>query len=298
MNKNKAINKAIAKSGFTKGNSMWRYTFIRLRRNYLAMIGLAVIFLLILTALFAESVAPYGYAAQDYMMIRKPPSAQHLLGTDEFGRDVLSRLIYGSRVSLQVGFIAVSIALAAGGMIGAVAGYFGGAIDNLLMRVMDVQLAIPTILLAIVISSALGPGLFNLMIAVGITSIPRFARLMRASVLSVKNTEFIEAARAMGASHARVILLYILPNCMAPLIVQATINVANAILFAATLSFLGLGVQPPYPEWGGMLSAARPYLRSSAYLSVFPGLAIMITIVALNCVGDGLRDALDPKQKR
>ena len=292
------MNRTVAKRGFTKGNSMWRYNFIRLRRNYLAMIGLVVILLLVLTAIFAERIAPYGYAAQDYMMIRKPPSAKHLLGTDEFGRDVLSRLIYGSRVSLQVGFIAVSIALAAGGMIGAVAGYFGGKIDNLLMRIMDVQLAIPTILLAIVISSVLGPGLFNLMIAVGITAIPRFARLMRASVLSVKNTEFIEAARAMGASHTRVILLYILPNCMAPLIVQATINVANAILFAATLSFLGLGVQPPYPEWGGMLSAARPYLRSNAYLSIFPGLAIMITIVALNCVGDGLRDALDPKQKR
>ncbi|MDR1978638.1 MAG: ABC transporter permease [Synergistaceae bacterium] len=292
------MDKVVAKSGFARGNSLWRYTFIRLRRNYLAMIGLAVILVLILAAVFAERIAPYGYATQDYAMIRKPPSARHLLGTDEFGRDVLSRLIYGSRVSLQVGFIAVSIALAAGGTIGAVAGYFGGAVDNLLMRIMDVQLAIPTILLAIVISSVLGPGLFNLMIAVGITAIPRFARLMRASVLSVKNTEFIEAARAMGASHTRVILLYIMPNCMAPLIVQATINVANAILFAATLSFLGLGVQPPYPEWGGMLSAARPYLRGNAYLSVFPGLAIMITIVALNCVGDGLRDALDPKQKR
>jgi peptide/nickel transport system permease protein len=291
-------NRKAAMNGTVKGNSMWRYTFIRLRRNYLAMIGLAVLLLLVLASVFAEQLAPYGYAAQDYTMIRRPPSAKHLLGTDEFGRDVLSRLIYGSRVSLQVGFIAVSIALAAGGTIGAAAGYFGGKIDNLLMRIMDVQLAIPTILLAIVISSALGPGLFNLMIAVGITAIPRFARLMRASVFSVKNTEFIEAARAMGAGHTRIILLYILPNCMAPLIVQATINVANAILFAATLSFLGLGVQPPYPEWGGMLSAARPYLRSNAYLSIFPGLAIMITIVALNCVGDGLRDALDPRQKR
>jgi peptide/nickel transport system permease protein len=232
------------------------------------------------------------------MMIRKPPTAEHLLGTDEFGRDVLSRLIYGSRISLQVGLIAVSISLVAGGAIGAAAGYFGGKMDNFLMRVMDVQLAIPTILLAIVISSALGPGLFNLMVAVGITSIPRFARLMRASVLSIKNMEFIEAARAMGASHLRVILLYILPNCMAPLIVQSTLSVANAILFAATLSFLGLGIQPPFPEWGGMLSAARPYLRNSAYLSIFPGLAIMITIVSLNCIGDGLRDALDPKQKR
>ncbi|PIE55340.1 MAG: glutathione ABC transporter permease GsiD [Dethiosulfovibrio peptidovorans] len=281
-----------------KSNSLWRYTLIRLRRNYLAVFGVFVLLTLILVSIFAEQVAPYGYAEQDYTMIRKGPSAQHILGTDEFGRDVFSRLVYGSRVSLQVGLVAVSISLLAGGAIGAVAGYFSGRMDNILMRIMDVQLAIPTILLAIVISSVLGPGLFNLMVAVGITSIPRFARLMRASVLSIKEMEFIEAARAMGASHLRIILLYILPNCMAPLIVQSTLSVANAILFAATLSFLGLGVQPPFPEWGGMLSAARPYLRSNAYLSVFPGLAIMITILALNFLGDGLRDALDPKQKR
>ena len=281
-----------------KSNSLWKYAFIRLRRNYLAILGALVLSALILVSVFADYLAPYGYAQQDYMMIRKPPSAQHFLGTDEFGRDVLSRLIYGSRVSLQVGLVAVAISFFAGGAVGAIAGYFGGKTDNILMRIMDVQLAIPTILLAIVISSALGPGLFNLMIAVGITSIPSFARLMRASVLSVKGMEFIEAARAMGASHTRIILLYILPNCMAPLIVQSTLSVANAILFAATLSFIGLGIQPPYPEWGGMLSAARPYLRNNAYLSIFPGLAIMVTILALNFLGDGLRDALDPKQKR
>jgi peptide/nickel transport system permease protein len=282
----------------TARNSMMKFTLIRLRRNYLAVLGFFVLFVLIGTAIFAEQISPYGYADQDYMMIRKPPTATHLLGTDEFGRDVLSRLIYGSRISLQVGLIAVSISLVIGGAIGAIGGYFGGRTDSVLMRIMDVQLAIPTILLAIVISSALGPGLVNLMVAVGITSIPRFARLMRASVLSIKGMEFIEAARAMGASHLRIITLYILPNCAAPLIVQSTLSVANAILFAATLSFLGLGIQPPYPEWGGMLSAARPYIRDSAYLSIFPGLAIMITIVALNCIGDGLRDALDPKQKR
>ena len=282
----------------TARNSMMKFTLIRLRRNYLAVLGLFVLFVLIGTAIFAEQISPYGYADQDYMMIRKPPTATHLLGTDEFGRDVLSRLIFGSRISLQVGLIAVSISLIIGGAIGAIGGYFGGRVDSVLMRIMDVQLAIPTILLAIVISSALGPGLVNLMVAVGITSIPRFARLMRASVLSIKGMEFIEAARAMGASHMRIILLYILPNCAAPLIVQSTLSVANAILFAATLSFLGLGIQPPFPEWGGMLSAARPYIRDSAYLSIFPGLAIMITIVALNCIGDGLRDALDPKQKR
>ncbi|MGI6783265.1 MAG: ABC transporter permease [Aminivibrio sp.] len=281
-----------------KSNSLWKFTFIRLRRNYLAIFGFVILLILIFTAIFADQISPFGYADQDYMMIRKPPSAAHLLGTDEFGRDILSRIIYGSRVSLQVGLVAVSISLIAGGAIGAVAGYYGGRLDNFLMRVMDVQLAIPTILLAIVISAALGPGLFNLMVAVGITSIPRFARLMRASVLSIKGMEYIEAARAMGAGNFRIIMMYILPNCMAPLIVQSTLSVANAILFAATLSFLGLGIQPPFPEWGGMLSAARPYLRNSAYMSVFPGLAIMITILALNFLGDGLRDALDPKQKR
>lgn len=277
---------------------LWKYTLIRLRRNYLAVAGFIVIAFLIGIAVFADVIAPHGYATQNFMMIRQPPSAAHLLGTDEFGRDVLSRLIYGSRISLLVGFIAVSISLVIGCAVGAIAGYFGGKADNILMRIMDVQFAIPTILLAIVISSVLGPGLFNLMIAVGITQIPNFARLMRASVLSVKEMEYIEAARAMGANHARIILMYIMPNSMAPIIVQATLSVANAILFAATLSFLGLGIQPPFPEWGGMLSAARPYLRTSAYLSIFPGLAIMITIVALNCIGDGLRDALDPKQKR
>ncbi|MCE1195099.1 ABC transporter permease [bacterium] len=282
----------------SKNNSMLHYTLIRLRRNYLAILGLFVLLALICCAVFAEQLAPYDYAKQDYMMIRKAPSATHLLGTDEFGRDVLSRLIFGAKISLQVGLLAVSISLVLGATIGAIAGYFGGKTDNILMRLMDIQMAIPTILLAIVISSALGPGLFNLMIAVGITSVPRFARLMRSSVLSIKGQEFIGAARAMGASHTRIILLYILPNCAAPLIVQSTLSVANAILYTATLSFLGLGIQPPYPEWGGMLSAARPYIRNSGYLSIFPGLAIMITIVALNCIGDGLRDALDPKQKR
>lgn len=281
-----------------KSNSMLHYTFIRLRRNYLAMFGLFVLLLLIICALFADQLAPYGYAQQDYMMIRKAPSALHWCGTDEFGRDILSRLIYGARVSLQVGLIAVSISLVVGGIIGAVAGYFGGKVDNLLMRLMDIQMAIPTVLMAIVVSSVLGPGLFNLMVAVGITYVPKFARLIRASVLSIKDQEFIEAARAMGASHKRIICLYILPNCAAPLIVQSTLSVANAILFAATLSFLGLGIQPPYPEWGGMLSAARPYLRNCAYMSLFPGLAIMCTILSLNFLGDGLRDALDPKQKR
>lgn len=279
-------------------NSSLYFTLIRLRRNYLAVGGIVVIMVMIFLAIFAEQIAPYGYAQQDWRNILKGSTSAHWLGTDEFGRDVLSRIIFGARISLQVGLVAVSIALAIGSAIGAIAGYFGGKLDNFLMRLMDIQLAIPTILLAIVVSAVLGPGLMNLMVAVGITAVPRFARIMRASVLSVKDMEFIEAARAMGASHTRIINLYILPNCAAPLIVQSTLTVANSILFAATLSFLGLGIQPPFPEWGGMLSAARGFMRTNPLLSIYPGLAIMVTILALNFIGDGLRDALDPKQKR
>lgn len=281
-----------------KKNSMLRLTLVRLRRNHLAMIGLAIVLTLIFVAIFADYIAPFKYSRQHLRETLQAPNAKYLLGTDEFGRDVLSRLIYGARVSLQVGLVAVSISLLVGGSLGAIAGFYGGKLDNLIMRLMDVQLAVPSTLLAIAIAAALGPGLFNLMIAVGISSVPRFARLLRASVLSVKEMEFVEAARAMGASDFRIIVLHILPNCCAPLIVQATLSVANAILSSASLSFIGLGIQPPYPEWGGMLSSARDYLRSSPYLSMFPGIAIVVTIIALNFIGDGLRDALDPKQKR
>ena len=211
---------------------------------------------------------------------------------------MLSRIIFGARISLTIGLVPTLISMAIGTVLGMYAGFYGGKLDNLIMRLMDVQLAVPSTLLAIAIAAALGPGLFNLMIAVGISSVPRFARLLRASVLSVKEMEFVEAARAMGASDFRIIVLHILPNCCAPLIVQATLSVASAILSSASLSFIGLGIQPPYPEWGGMLSSARDYLRSSPYLSMFPGIAIVVTIIALNFIGDGLRDALDPKQKR
>ncbi len=283
---------------FLRKNSMFYLAMVRLFRNRLAVVGLAILVVLILTAVFADRVAPYSYSRQNLRGALQPPSAEHLLGTDEFGRDVLSRLIYGARVSLQVGLVAVSISLALGGTLGAIAGYYGGRLDNALMRLMDIQLAVPQTLLAIAIAAALGPGLFNLMIAVGISSVPRFARLLRASVLSVKEMEFVEAARAMGSSDCHIILRHVLPNCCAPLIVQATLSVASAILSSAGLSFIGLGIQPPYPEWGGMLSSARGYLRGHSYLSLFPGLAIVITILSLNLLGDGLRDALDPKLKR
>ena len=272
--------------------------FFRLRKSPLAMFGLLFILCLAFVAIFADVLAPYPYQKQNLTRSYETPSKDFLLGTDEFGRDILSRLIYGARVSLQVGFIAVGIALVAGGMLGATAGYYGGWIDNGIMRVMDVLLSVPQTLLAIAIAAALGPGLFNLMIAVGISAVPNYARIVRGSVLSIREMEFIEAARAVGNSDLRIILKHIIPNSMAPIIVQSTLGVASAILNAAGLSFIGLGIQPPYPEWGAMLSGGRQYIRDYPHLTLYPGLAIMLTILALNFLGDGLRDALDPKLKR
>ncbi|MDR1966033.1 MAG: ABC transporter permease [Synergistaceae bacterium] len=272
--------------------------FFRLKKSPLAMFGLVVLLALVFVAIFADVIAPYSYSKQNLAHMFESSSKQFLLGTDEFGRDILSRLIYGARISLQVGFIAVSIALLAGGMLGAIAGYYGGWIDNAIMRVMDVLLSIPQTLLAIAIAAALGPGLFNLMIAVGVSDAPNYARIVRSSVLSIREMEFIEAAHAVGSSDLRIILKHIIPNSMAPIIVQATLGVAFAILNAAGLSFIGLGIQPPYPEWGAMLSGGRQYIRDYPHLTLYPGLSIMITILALNFLGDGLRDALDPKLKR
>ena len=271
---------------------------MRLAKSPLAMFGLVIIFVLVFCAIFAELISPYSPIKQDLMHMFETPSAEHWLGTDEFGRDILSRLIYGARVSLQVGFIAVGIALVTGGMLGAVSGYYSGKLDNIIMRVMDVLLSIPQTLLAIAIVAALGPSLMNLMIAVGISAVPTYARIVRGSVLSIRSMEFIEAARAAGSSDLRIILKHIIPNSMAPIIVQSTLGVASAILNAAGLSFIGLGIQPPNPEWGAMLSGGRQYIRDYPHMTLYPGLAIMLTILALNFLGDGLRDALDPKLKR
>lgn len=270
----------------------------RLRKNPLAMFGLFIVALLIFFAVTADFVAPYTYDQQDLMRAFEYPSKEHFFGTDEFGRDIFSRIIYGSRISLQVGLIAVGISVILGGFLGAVAGYYGGRIDNLIMRAMDILLAIPSILLAIAIAASLGPGLYNMMVAVGISSTPQYARIIRGSVLSLREQEFVEAARAVGSSDARIIMKHIIPNCLAPIIVQSTLGVGSAILTAAGLSFIGLGIQPPTPEWGAMLSGGREYIRDYAYMTIFPGLAIMVTILALNFLGDGLRDVLDPKLKR
>lgn len=289
---NKEINKTTKKKS-SQLMEVWK----RLRKNKLALVGLGIIAILLLVAIFADFIAPYAYDKQNLEATFRFPSSEHIFGTDEFGRDIFSRIVYGSRISLEVGFIAVSIAVIIGGVLGALAGYYGGMLDNLIMRAMDILLAIPQILLAISIVAALGPGLVNLMIAVGISSIPGYARIVRASVLSIKDQEFVEAAKAAGSSNTRIIFKHIIPNVMAPIIVQATLGVALAILTAAGLSFIGLGIQPPAPEWGSMLSGGRGYIRDYWYMTLFPGLAIVVTIFALNVLGDGLRDALDPKLK-
>lgn len=280
-----------------KKRSQWLEVWRRLKQNKSAMLGLAIIMVLILSALFADIIAPFGIDDQNLMNALQKPNSTHWFGTDNFGRDIFSRVVHGSRISLQVGFIAVGIAMITGGILGAVAGYYGGRLDNFIMRMMDILLAIPSILLAISIVAALGPGLSNVMIAVGISSIPSYSRIVRASVLTLKDQEFVEAARAVGANDVRIIGRHIIPNSMAPIIVQATLGVAGAILSAAGLSFIGLGIQPPTPEWGAMLSSGRQFIRDYPHMTAFPGLAIMITIFGLNLLGDGLRDALDPRLK-
>lgn len=272
-------------------HQLWR----RLRKNRLAVAGGALLALFLLVAAFAPWVAPQDPLAQDLYGRLSPPSAKNWFGTDDFGRDVLSRVLHGSRVSLRVGVAAVAVALLAGTAIGLIAGYRGGALDNVLMRLMDLMLAFPSILLAIVVVAVLGPSLNNAMLAVGIVSIPQYARLVRASVLSIREQDYVTAARAIGAGDARIVLVAILPNCIAPLTVQATLGMAGAILDAAGLSFLGLGAQPPTPEWGAMLSGGRDFILSAPWVLTFPGLAILLTVLAFNLLGDGLRDALDPK---
>lgn len=297
---NKAVKSNDNAQTKNKKRGQWSETWRRLKRNKMAMLGLSIIVILVLLAVFADVIADYDEVAikMNTSIRLQGPSKDHILGTDELGRDMFARIIHGARVSLQVGIIAVGIAIVIGGSLGAIAGFYGGKLDNIIMRMMDIFLAIPSILLAITIVSALGTSMLNLMIAVGISSIPSYARIVRASVLSIKDQEFIEAARAIGAKDSRIIIKHIIPNSMAPLIVQATLGVAGAILSTAGLSFIGLGIQKPAPEWGAMLSSGRPFLREASHVTTFPGIAIMITILSLNLLGDGLRDALDPRLKQ
>ena len=271
--------------------------FQRFCRNRLAVVGAAIMALLILVAVAAPLLAPYAYDAQDASAAKEGPSLSHPFGTDNYGRDILSRCIYGARISLSVGILAVGAAILVGGLLGAVAAFYGGIVDDLIMRVLDIVYAVPAILLGIAIAATLGPSLQNMRIAIAVGNVPSYARVVRASVLTVKTNEYIEAARCIGATDRRIIFQHILPNALAPIIVQATLGVASAILSCSTLSFLGLGIQPPTPEWGSMLSTARQFIRQCPYMSIFPGICIMITVFALNVIGDGIRDAIDPRLK-
>lgn len=281
-----------------KKRSQWGDIWKRLRRNKLAMVGLAIVVLLVLVVIFADVIAPYDYAAQDPTSRMVFPCAEHLLGTDNYGRDLLSRIIYGGRISLLVALLAVGISLVLGCFLGATAGYFGGWYEVIIMRLMDMLMAIPGILMAVSISAALGGGVFNTALAISVSGIPSYARLMRATVMSIRNQEYVEAARALGSKHMRIIFRQILPNTLAPLIVDTTLRIGMNILQISSLSFIGLGVQPPTPEWGSIMANGRNYIRDFYPLVTFPGIAIMLTLFGFNLFGDGLRDALDPKLKQ
>ncbi len=272
----------------------------RLSKNRGAVLGLAIVVVIILTAVFSQVFIDFDRQVTKTSVRNKLqwPSAEHLLGTDELGRDVLFRLLYATKDSVMIGFIACLIAGVIGVIVGAVAAYFGGVAENIIMRIVDIFAAVPTILLAIVIVAALGPSTINLMLAIGIAGVPTFARVTRGAVLSIKNSQYVEAAKAVGENEFVIIFKYIVKNCLSPIIVQFTLKIGSSIISASSLSFLGMGVQAPYPEWGSMLSTGRQYIRSSSYLTLFPGLAIMITVLAFNMIGDGLRDAMDPKLKR
>lgn len=267
----------------------------RLLANRLAVAGMVLLGILIFAAIFAEQLAPYNPIAQSLYDRRQPPSREHWMGTDDLGRDVLSRVIFGSRLSLRVGVLSVGIAIVTGTLIGLIAGYAGAWVDNIVMRLMDVMLAFPSLLLAIAIVTILGPGLLNMLYAIAIVSIPIYARIARAQVLSVKEQDFILAARAIGVPGRRILFRNILPNSLTPLIVAGTLGIATAILDAAGLSFLGLGAQPPTPEWGAMLGEGRGAVVAAPHVVAFPGLAIMFSVLGFNLLGDGLRDALDPR---
>lgn len=291
-----AIDTSIDVSSIKK-ETLLQQTWNGLKKNRLAMVGLFLIILLLFVTIFADFIAPYGVDDQDLTRAYTAPCKEFIFGTDHFGRDIFSRIVYGSRYSLMIGAVAATLSAVIGMLIGSLAGFYGGKTDNILMRFIDIMLAIPSTLLGISIVAALGNGIRNVIIAVAIGTVPAYARIVRASILSVKEQEYIEAARSIGASDFRIIMHHILPNCLAPIIVQITMSVAKAILEASALSFIGLGVQPPSAEWGAMLSDGRAYIRKAWWIVTFPGLAIATLIFGLNLFGDGLRDALDPKLK-
>ena len=274
-----------------------RRALLRLVRRRGAMLGLAIVFAFVLLAFFAPLIAPQDPLQTSWSAVRKAPSAQYLFGTDEIGRDVLSRVIWGARASLLAGLVSVSIAMALGVPIGLLAGYMGGWVDGVISRFTDAMLAVPFLILAIALAAFLGPSLTNAMLAIGVSATPVFIRLTRGQVLAVKVEDFVEAARAVGNPHWRIALRHILPNILPPLIVQATLAIAAAVIAEASLSFLGLGQQPPAPSWGSMLNTAKNYVDNAPWMAIWPGVSIFLLVLSFNLLGDGLRDALDPKHK-
>ena len=270
----------------------------RFRTNRLAMAGAVVVGLLFVLSFLAPLITPYGPSHLDAWHVLLPPSAQHWFGTDELGRDVFTRVIYGARVSLKVGFVAVGIAVLIGTAVGLVAGFYGGWVDSILMRLVDIMLCFPTFFLILAVIAMLEPSIWYIMIIIGLTGWMGVARLVRAEVLTLREREFVLAARGLGASDLRIIVRHILPNAMSPVLVAATLGVAGAILTESALSFLGIGVQPPTPSWGNILTAGKDYIEFAWWLSLFPGLAILVTVLAYNLLGEGLRDALDPRLNR
>jgi len=281
--------------GEERGERPWRRTMRRLAKRRAALVGLTVVAFFIALSILAPIVSPYDPLATNWAMVRKPPSMLHLFGTDEIGHDILARIIWGSRASLMAGIVSVSLALAIGVPIGLLTGYVGGILDATVMRLIDAMLAIPFLILAIALAAFLGPNLTNAMIAIGVSQMPVFVRLTRGQVLSVKHEEYVEAAYAVGNSARRIVLRHILPNIIPPLLVQATLATAAAIIAEASLSFLGLGQQPPDPSWGSMLNSAKNFMSQAPWMAIWPGLAISSLVMSLNLFGDGLRDALDPR---
>lgn len=276
----------------------WWDVWGRLRRNKVAMVSIALLLLIILAAIFSELITPYGYMERDLTNTFAFPSLEHVFGTDNLGRDIFSRVLVGGRISLLVAFGSVLLSAAAGSLLGAAAGYYGGRVEFGIMKLTDIMMAIPAFLLAVTVSAAMGTGLMNTVVAVGLTNIPRFVRLMRAETLSVKGNEFILASRASGGSDLYIILKHIFPNALSSTIVNVTLGVGTAILQISGLSFVGLGVRPPTPEWGSMLASGRTYMRDFWPMVTFPGIAIVVTLMLFNLAGDGLRDAMDPRLKR
>ncbi len=280
-----------------KGQSLWYDAWKRLKRNKAAMVGLGMVIIFIIIAIIAPLLAPYEPDEIDLFNVLKSPSYEHWLGTDYYGRDLLSRIIFGARISLSVGIIVQVISLTIGTFFGSLAGYYGGKIDMVIMRLVDIVMSFPSLLFLIAIMVALGPGLYNVFLALGVYSWTRTARIVRSEFMRHREREYVKAARAIGNNDFKIIFKHILPNCLAPLIITFTMGIASAIMFEAYLSFLGMGAQEPMPSWGSIINNGLPYLRTAPWYSLFPGLAIAYTVLAFNILGDGLRDALDPKMR-